>query len=85
MIGPSSWLNQAAFKWPKKEAIFDENIALSFEALHQDICFFSLFLSNHFKKISEEQGVQWGLVWDSEGITKLKLSRDPGCRVCGNI
>ena len=36
MIGPSSWLYQAALKWPQKEAIFDENIALSFEALHQD-------------------------------------------------
>ena len=36
MIGPSSWLYQAALKWPQKEAIFDENIVLSFEALHQD-------------------------------------------------
>jgi long-chain acyl-CoA synthetase len=36
MIGPSSWLYQAALKWPQKEAIFDENIALSFGALHQD-------------------------------------------------
>jgi molybdopterin/thiamine biosynthesis adenylyltransferase len=51
----------------------------------QDIRFFSLFLSKHFKKISEEQGVQWGPVWDSEGIIKLKLSRDPICRVCGNL
>jgi molybdopterin/thiamine biosynthesis adenylyltransferase len=51
----------------------------------QDIRFFSLFLSKHFKKISEEQGVQWGPDWNLEGITKLKLSRDPGCRVCGNI
>jgi molybdopterin/thiamine biosynthesis adenylyltransferase len=50
----------------------------------QDIRFFTLFLSKHFKKISEEQGVQWGPVWDSEGIIKLKLSRDPICRVCGN-
>jgi adenylyltransferase/sulfurtransferase len=50
----------------------------------QDIRFFSLFLSKHFKKISEEQGVRWGSDWSSEGITKLKLSRDPGCRVCGN-
>jgi adenylyltransferase/sulfurtransferase len=49
----------------------------------QDIRFFSLFLSNHFKKISEEQGVRWGPDWNSEGIIKLKLSRDPGCRVCG--
>lgn len=50
----------------------------------QDIRFFSLFLSKHFKHISEEQGVWWGPVWDSEGIITLKLSRDPGCRVCGN-
>ena len=50
----------------------------------QDIRFFSLFLSKHFKKISEEQGVRWGPVWDSEGIIKLKLSRDPVCRICGN-
>lgn len=50
----------------------------------QDIRFFSLFLSKHFKKISEEQGVRWGSFWDSEGILKLKLSRDPLCRVCGN-
>lgn len=48
----------------------------------QDIRFFSLFLSKHFKKTSEDQGVRWGPDWNSEGITKLKLSRDPGCRVC---
>lgn len=50
----------------------------------QDIRFFSLFLSKHFKKISEEQGIRWGPDWNSEGIIKLKLSRDPGCRVCGH-
>jgi len=50
----------------------------------QDIRFFTLFLSKHFKKISEEQGVRWGPVWDSEGMTKLKLSKDPACRICGN-
>jgi molybdopterin/thiamine biosynthesis adenylyltransferase len=50
----------------------------------QDIRFFSLFLSKHFKKISEEQGVRWGPVWDSEGMTKLKLSKDPACPICGN-
>jgi molybdopterin/thiamine biosynthesis adenylyltransferase len=50
----------------------------------QDIRFFSLFLSKYFKKISNEQGVQWGPFWESEGIIKLKLSRDPGCSVCGN-
>jgi molybdopterin/thiamine biosynthesis adenylyltransferase len=52
--------------------------------IKQDIRFFTLFLSKHFKKISEEQGVQWGPVWGSEGIKKLKLSRDLECRVCGN-
>jgi len=36
MIGPSSWLYQAALKWPKKEAIFDEEVSLSFEVLYQD-------------------------------------------------
>jgi molybdopterin/thiamine biosynthesis adenylyltransferase len=56
----------------------------SLYVIKQDIRFFSLFLSKHFKKISEEQGVQWGPVWSSEGIIKLKLSRDPGCRVCGH-
>jgi hypothetical protein len=40
-------------------------------------------LSKHFKKISEEQGIRWGPVWNSEGIIRLKLSRDPSCRVCG--
>ncbi len=49
----------------------------------QDIRFFTFFLSRHFKKISEEQGVQWGPSWESEGITKLKLSKDPSCQVCG--
>jgi len=50
----------------------------------QDIRFFTLFLSKHFKKISEEQGVRWGPTWELEGITKLKLSRDPTCRVCSD-
>jgi long-chain acyl-CoA synthetase len=36
MIGPSSWLYHTALKWPHKEAIFDENYSLSFEALYQD-------------------------------------------------
>ena len=51
----------------------------------QDIRFLTLFLSKHFNRISEEQGVRWGPVWDSEGIVKLKLSRDPGCRACGHV
>jgi len=50
----------------------------------QDIRFFTLFLSKHFKKISEKQGVNWSAVWESEGITKLKLSKDPACRVCSD-
>lgn len=36
MLGPSSWLYHTALKWPHKEAIFDENVSLSFEALYQD-------------------------------------------------
>ena len=36
MIGPSSWLYQTALKWPQKEAIFDEEVSLSFEVLYQD-------------------------------------------------
>jgi len=56
----------------------------SLYVIKQDIRFFSLFLSKHFKKISEEQGIQWGPVWSSEGIIKLRLSRDRGCRVCGH-
>src|SRR4030042_4931212 len=51
----------------------------------QDIRFFTLFLSKHFKQISEEQGIRWGKVWESEGIIKLKLSRDPGCRIWGTL
>lgn len=49
----------------------------------QDIRFFSLFLSRHFRKISEEQGVHWGHKWASEGITRLDISRDPDCPICG--
>lgn len=51
----------------------------------QDIRFFTLFLSRHFRKVSEQQGVRWGTVWESEGITKLRLSRDPACRVCSSL
>jgi len=51
----------------------------------QDIRFFTLFLSRHFRKVSEQQGVRWGKVWDSEGITKLRLSRDPACQVCSSL
>jgi molybdopterin/thiamine biosynthesis adenylyltransferase len=51
----------------------------------QDIRFFTLFLSRHFRKVSEQQGVRWGTVWESEGITKLRLSRDPACQVCSSL
>ncbi len=50
----------------------------------QDIRFFTLFLSKHFRRISEEQGVRWNPIWESEGIVKLTLSRDPTCRVCSS-
>jgi long-chain acyl-CoA synthetase len=36
MLGPFCWLYQAASKWPQKEAIFDEEVSLSFEALYRD-------------------------------------------------
>ncbi len=49
----------------------------------QDIRFFSLFLSKHFRKISQEQGITWGTEWKSDGITKIALTRDITCRVCG--
>ncbi len=50
----------------------------------QDIRFFTLFLSKHFIGISKEQGIEWGPFWNSEGIIKLKLSKDPTCRICGS-
>lgn len=50
----------------------------------QDTRFFSLFLSRHFRKISQEQGITWGTEWESEGITRIRLTRDVTCRVCGN-
>ena len=49
----------------------------------QDIRFFSLFLSKHFRKISQEQGITWGTEWESDGITRIELTRDITCRVCG--
>jgi adenylyltransferase/sulfurtransferase len=55
----------------------------SLYATKQDIRFFTLFLSKHFRKISEEQGIRWESVWEQEGIQKLKLFKDPQCRVCG--
>jgi adenylyltransferase/sulfurtransferase len=51
----------------------------------QDIRFFTFFLSKHFRRVSEQQGVIWGTVWESEGITKIRLSRDPACQVCGSL
>ena len=47
----------------------------------QDIRFFSLFLSRHFRKISQEQGITWGTEWEYNGITKIKLARDIVCRL----
>ena len=49
----------------------------------QDIRFFSLFLSKHFRNTSREQGIVWGTEWQSEGIKKITVSKDPSCRVCG--
>jgi adenylyltransferase/sulfurtransferase len=57
----------------------------SFYNTKQDIRFFTLFLSKHFRRVSEQQGVLWGTVWKSEGITKIRLSRDPACQVCGSL
>ncbi len=36
MSGPSSWLYQASLKWPGKEAVFDEEVSLTFAALSGD-------------------------------------------------
>ncbi len=36
MLGPAFWLYQAASMWPQKEAILDEEVSLSFEALYRD-------------------------------------------------
>lgn len=72
-------------KYLRREEISNDFYFGSLYPTQQDIRFFTLFLSKHFKKISEEQGVHWEKVWDSEGIIKLKLSKDPECRVCGNL
>jgi adenylyltransferase/sulfurtransferase len=49
----------------------------------QDIRFFSLFLSKHFRNTSREQGIVWETEWQNEGIRKITISKDPSCRVCG--
>jgi len=49
MLGPSSWLYQAALKWPQKEAIFDEESSLSFEALYQDATGIAKWLNSEGK------------------------------------
>jgi len=36
MVGPCSWLYQASRRWPKKEAIFDEELSLRFEDLYEN-------------------------------------------------
>lgn len=69
-------------KYLKTEEVTNQFYFISLYSTKQDIRFFTLFLSKHFRTISEQQGVMWGTVWESEGITKLKLSRDPACRVC---
>ena len=46
MLGPSSWLYQAALKWPRKEAIFDEEVSLSFKGLYQDAISVAEWLSS---------------------------------------
>ena len=50
----------------------------------QDIRFFSLFLGKHFRNTSREQGIVWETEWQSEGIKRITISKDPSCRVCGN-
>ena len=35
-MGPCSWLYQASRRWPKKEAIFDEELSLRFEDLYEN-------------------------------------------------
>lgn len=49
MLGPSSWLYQTALRWPQKEAICDENVSLSFEALYQDTIRVARWLSSESK------------------------------------
>lgn len=49
----------------------------------QDIRFFSLFLSKHFRNTSREQGLVWETAWQSEGIKRIKISKDPSCPICG--
>jgi len=34
MLGPSSWLEHSAQKWPNRDAIFDQDVTLRFEELH---------------------------------------------------
>lgn len=45
MLGPCSWLYQAALKWPQKEAIFDEGASLSFGNLYQNAIQISKWLN----------------------------------------
>jgi adenylyltransferase/sulfurtransferase len=72
-------------KYLRREEISNDFYFGSLYPTRQDVRFFTLFLSKHFKNISKEQGVHWEKVWNSEGIIKLKLSKDPECRVCGNL
>jgi adenylyltransferase/sulfurtransferase len=70
-------------KYLKTREVTNQFYFGSLYSTKQDIRFFTLFLSEHFKKVSEQQGVRWDTMWESEGITKLRLSRDLTCRVCG--
>lgn len=36
MAGPCSWLRQASQRWPEKEAVFDEEVSLTFGQLYED-------------------------------------------------
>jgi len=46
MLGPPSWLRQTVSKSPHKEAIFDEEVSLSFEMLYQDTLRIAKWLSS---------------------------------------
>ncbi len=46
MLGPSSWLLHTASRIPPKEAIFDEEVSLSFQALCQDATGMAKWLSS---------------------------------------
>jgi len=67
MLGPSSWLYQAALKWPQKEALFDEEVSLSFEALYQDTIRLAKWLN------SEGEASQRVMIALPSGVTSAVL------------